>query len=173
MAANVIQPTSGVKYQLVKVSATYTRPANTTAYTAGLAISDSTTAPTVLTFDLGAAGAVMGQSIEIRRIDYTEASRPSSLPLVNVYLSPTTFAATADGSALSIPNATHNVGGAWLNLTTQNYTAINCRASLMNANEQMILSTTDTKLYGVIQAASGFTPASAETLTVTLYIALL
>jgi hypothetical protein len=161
------------KYVLSKISASVTRPADTTQYAAGDAITDSTSAPTVLSFDLSTVGCYKGQAIEIRKVAIVSSAKQSTLPLINLYLSSTSFTSTNDNSALSIDDTTMEAGGAWFNCDVQNYTAANSRVAMVNANTPMILASGSATMYGVLQAANAYTPVSGEKFTVILWIALL
>ena len=162
-----------VGYKLVQVSANFTRPADTTAYATGDAVTNSTSAPAVFQLDLGALGAVAGQGLEIRKLCVVSSVKGSTLPLFNVFLSNTTFTATNDNAALDIADATQEADGSWFSCETQNSTASNARASYVNVASPMILAAADTKLYGTIQAANAYTPASGEKLTIIAWVALL
>jgi hypothetical protein len=167
---NVIGKTG---YKLVKVSANFTRPADTTAYAVGDAVTNSTSAPTVFQLDLGALGAVNGQAIEIRKLVVISSAKQATLPLLNVFLSDATFTATNDNSALDIADATQESGGSWFPCDVQNYTASNSRVAHIDSPDPMILAAADTKLYGTIQAANAYTPVSAEKFTIIAWVALL
>lgn len=168
--ANLIGKTG---YKLVKVSATFTRPADTTAYAVGDAISNSTTAPAVFQLDLGALGAVAGQGIEIQKLVVVSSIKQATLPLVNVFLSATTFTATNDNAALAIDNTTLSAGGAILNCDIQNSFSANARVAYLGVGQPMLLAAADTKLYGALQAANAYTPGNAEIFTIVAWIALL
>jgi len=163
----------GIKYKLIKCYTTFTRPANTTAYVIGQAVTNSTSAPTLWQLDLGAQGALPGQGCEVRKIAVVTSAKQTLLPTWNVYLSPTSFTATNDGTALSIPTAQMGVGGSWFNLDTVNSTAINNRSALIGCNTPLLLDPADTKLYGTMQAANAYIPTSAEIIYVIVWIALL
>jgi hypothetical protein len=160
-------------YRLVKVTANFTRPADTTAYAAGDAVTNSTSAPVVFQLDLGALGAVNGQAIEVRKLAVVSSVKQSTLPLLNVFLSDATFAATNDNSAIDIADATMEAGGSWFNCDVQNFTASNSRVAYLGCPSPMVLAAADTKLYGTIQAANAYTPVSAEKFTIIAWVALL
>lgn len=162
-----------VGYTLKKVSVNFTRPSDTTNYAIGDAMSDSTSAPSVFQLDLSSIGAVNGQSVEIRKVAVVSSAKQSTLPLINVYLSNTTFTATNDNSALDIDDTTMEAGGSWFQCDTQNYTASNSRVSNLGINEPMILAAADNKLYGTLQAANAYTPVSGEKFTIIIWVALL
>lgn len=160
-------------YTLKKVSANFTRPADTTAYAIGDAITNSTSSPAVFQLDLGAVGAANGQAVEIRKVAVSSSAKQSTLPLINVYLSPTTFTTTNDNSALDIDDTTMEAGGGWFACDVQNYTASNSRVAKENANCPMLLAAADNKLYGTLQANNAYVPVSEEKFTVIVWVALL
>jgi len=160
-------------YTLKKIATSITRPADTQAYTVGDAITNSTSAPTVFQLDLSSVGAVAGQSFEIRKIAIVSSVKQSTLPLINTYLSATTFTSTNDNAALAIDDTTMEAGGCWVNLDEQNSTASNSRVAKSNLNAPMILAANDTKLYGTLQAANAYTPVSGEKFTIIIWVALL
>jgi hypothetical protein len=167
---NVIGKTG---YKLVKVSTSVTRPSDTTQYAVGDAVTNSTSSPAVFELDLGTAGAVAAQAIEIRKLAVVSSAKQSVLPFLNVFLSNATFTATNDNSALDIADATQEAGGAWINCDIQNYTASNSRVAYLGAAQPMVLAAADTKLYGTLQSANTYTPVSGEKFTVIAWIALL
>lgn len=160
-------------YTLVKVSANFTRPADTTAYAVGDAVTNSTSAPTAFQLDLGALGAVNGQAIEIRKLVVVSSAKQATLPLFNVFLSDSTFTATNDNAALDIADATMEADGSWFNCDVQNSTASNSRVAYLGCPSPMVLAAADTKLYGTIQAANAYIPVSAEKFTIIAWVALL
>jgi len=160
-------------YTLKKSSTSFVRPSDTTTYTVGDAVTNSTSAPTVFELDMASIGAVAGQSLEIRKIAIISNAKQALLPLFNVYLSSTTFTATNDNSALSIDDTTMEAGGAWFNCDIQNSTALNSRVAQMNVNAPMVLAPADTKFYGAIQANNAYVPVSGEKFTIIAWVALL
>lgn len=162
-----------VGYTLKKVKVSVTRPADTTAYAVGDAITNSTSAPVVFELDLASVGAVVGQACEIRKVSVASSAKQSTLPLFNLYLAPTTFTATNDNAALDIDDTTMEDGGSWFACDEQFYTASNCRVSKSNTNSPMILAVADTKIYGTLQAANIYTPVSGEKFTIVVWVALL
>ena len=160
-------------YTLKKISTNFTRPSDTTAYAIGDAITNSTSAPVPFELDLASIGAVVGQSLEIRKFTVVSSVKGATLPLINGYLSPVTFTATNDNSPLDITDAVQEGGGAWFACETQNYTVSNNRVSNIGVHEPIILAAADTKLYGTLQAANAYTPASGEKLTIIIWVALL
>lgn len=160
-------------YNLKRISTSFNRPSDTTTYAIGDAMTNSTSAPVVFELDLSTIGAVAGQAVEIRKLAVVSSVKQSLLPLVNVFLSSTTFTATNDNSALSIDDTTMELGGSWFNCDLQNSTSLNSRVAYSGVPQPLVLAAADTKLYGTIQAANAYVPASAEKLTVIVWLALL
>lgn len=167
---NVIGKTG---YKLVKVSTSFTRPSDTTAYAVGDAVTTATSGAALFQLDLGAAGAVNGQAVEVRKIVVVSSAKQSTLPLLNVYLSNTTFTATNDNAALDIDDTTMEAGGSWFPCDMQSFTASNSRVAYTANHEPMVLAVADTKFYGTIQAANAYTPVSGEKFTIIAWVSLL
>lgn len=161
-----------VGYKLVKVSATVTRPADTTAYAVGDAISNSTTAPVPFTLDL-TDYINGGGSIEIRKLAIVSSAKQSTLPLFNVFVCPETFTATNDNAALDISDTIQENGGGWLACDVQNSTVSNSRCAYVGIPVPMVMTSTGQKLYGTIQAANAYTPVSGEKFTIIAWVAIL
>jgi hypothetical protein len=161
-----------VGYKLVKVSATFTRPNDTTPYTIGDGVSNSTSAPLVFTLDLSSYINGNGQ-LEIRKLAVISSVKAAVLPVLNVFLCPTTFTISNDNAALDIGDSVQENGGTWLLCDTQNYTASNSRCAYTGIPVPMVLEGNDSKLYGAIQAANAYTPAGQEKFTIVAWIAVL
>lgn len=168
-------PNIGIRsgYILKRISTSFTRPADTTAYAIGDSISNSTSAPVPFELDLSTVGAVAGQSIEIRELVICSSIKQPLLPLINCYLSPVTFAATNDNAALDISDEVNEGGGHYLNCDLQNSSVSNSRCSYIGVARQMVLASDNTKLFGALQAANAYVPGSAEKFTILAWIALL
>ena len=158
------------------VGTVITRPADTTAYAIGDAISGSTSAPTLVQFDLAAAGISAGDSIQIRRCVFAFNAKPDVLPLITAYFSRTNFAhgvdsaVYTDNSPLAIPHAINAAGGAMLLCDVQSSSAINCRAAYVSPPVDMVLAPNDTKLYMIPQASNAFTPTSGMVITPIIWV---
>ena len=156
------------------LSDSYTRPDNTTQYTAGDTISDSAT---VLTFDLGLNGisqnGTTGIIVEAYIIDsaYQSTALQADLLLFNATVTvPTDNAACAltDAEMLTfvarIPFNTQIIG-----LPTTG-TAGNCVYASGQVNEIFECASTDDALYGVLVARNAYTPIALEVFTVKLKV---
>ena len=173
MALASDHPAIPTGYSLKRISTSFTRPTDTNTYAIGDAINTSTSAPAIFELDLSTIGAVAGQAVEIRKLAVVFNVKQSLLPLVNVFLSSTTFSATNDNAALSIDDTTMESGGSWFNCDIQNSTTLNSRVAYSGVPQPLVLAAADTKLYGTLQAANAYVPASGEKLTIIAWVALL
>jgi hypothetical protein len=161
-----------VGYQLKKISTSFVRPNDTTPYSVGDAISNSTSAPTAFILDFSDILDLNG-AFEVRKLTVVSSVKGATLPIINVYLSSSTFATSNDNAALDLTDAVQESGGAWFLCETQNYTASNSRCSYVGTPTPMILDGTTQKLYGTFQAANAYTPAAQEKFTIIAWVALL
>lgn len=151
-------------------SASYTRPADTTAYAAQDVICNSTSAPTILTFSGMARSA--GRGGVITAASLVLGTNPSTKPIFELYLFDTTVTMDNDNAAFTptdaelatcvavIPFAVATIGDASSNCI---YTA-----DLQKA----YLTVGAASLYGVLVAKNAITPTSADTYTIRLTAAL-
>lgn len=161
------QTAVATKVSRFKASNSFTRPADTTAYTIGDAITNSTASPAVLQITI--PGAVNGQAYVITEAKVISSNKGATLPLFNLYLFPTTYTATNDNAALTIDQTTYESGGIVVALTEQSSVASYSRTVATGLNYVRALDTNDTKLYTTLQANNAYTPASGEKFTVVLY----
>ena len=153
---------------LQKVSDSYTRPADTTAYAAADAISDSTTAPTVLTFTDAARNQGKGGIIVDATINSSAA--PATTLQCELWLFDTEPTPTDDNSAFALTDAESLNVIAVIPFTV----GYKSDANTIYHGDRTIVpfrcATASTTLYGLLVARNAYTPASAEVLTVTLKI---
>lgn len=167
VAISGAQPAVPTKVPRFKASTSFTRPADTTAYAVGDAVTNSTGAPVPLQITI--TGAAAGQAYVITEAQVISSAKGATLPLFNLYLFPTTFTATADNAALAIDQTTYESGGIVVALTEQSSVASYSRVVATGLNYVRALDANDTKLHATLQAANAYTPASGEKLTVVLY----
>ena len=148
-----------------KVKTNFTRPANTTAYAVGDAVTNSTSAPTV--FEL-LAGKSNGDRLVITKAQVISNIKGATLPLFKMWLFSTTFTSTNDNAALSIVDAQMQLGPIVIDLDEQHYTAINSLVEKTLIQLPVSLEKADMKLYGILEAQNVYTPGSEEVLTVIL-----
>ena len=156
-------------------SATMTRPADTTAYTSGDLVANSTTAGSVtglvfanaVRFDLECA---RWERIRLRKsgTSLTNASFRVYLFRALPTLSAGDNAAFNSSSVLAIDDVDKLVG--WFDVTMDRSGAAGARGTgTPNAGPALTASpTSGTTLYGLIEATAAYTPVSGETFTATL-----
>lgn len=136
--------------------ASFTRPANTTAYTANDAVANNTTAGSVTPLSWSIASAA-GNFIRfrVRKSDQTVAT-----PTIRIWLfdaSPTPGA--GDNAAFAFP-AADSIGYVDVDVT-------NAGSDDAVGYETCDIPFAASTIYGLLQTLTTFTPASAETITVT------
>lgn len=143
---------------------TFTRPNDTTAYTAADLVANNTTAGSVtpLLFTIPNRSSCIIRGVRI--VKSTTATTNATFTLHLYETSPTV--ANGDNGALS----TSNVGkiGSVACSTMTAYSANG--AFTVNSSPTLYVDTTDQKIYGLLEAAAAYTPGAQETFTVTLVI---
>lgn len=148
------------------ISDAYTRPANTTAYSAGDSLSDSTSSPTTLNFadvvrNNGDSGYITGARLQVSNTSFDGK--------IVLYLYNTTQSATNDNAALTLTASTDFVG--WIefdgaNIKGSGTTVAYVEGDLPNSRLiPFVADAADTDLYGIVGVATGFTPTSGGTFT--------
>lgn len=141
------------------VSAEFTRPADTTAYAAGDAVSNSTTAPTALSFSsvvpsTAKAGRVIGSRVLKDGATATNAT-------FTLYLFSSSPTATNDNTALALVWANR---ASFIGKTPQmTMVSDGSVGSSTPSNDISIPFTpTATTIYGLLQVNGAYTPANGE-----------
>src|SRR5207245_2234219 len=98
------------------LTVTMTRPADTTAYAAGDQVSNSTSAPTILTF--AGAARVSGGTGVITHVWITDSVAAATLPDLELWLFDTTATPNNDNAAFAPSDATSNTIVAVVHLGT-------------------------------------------------------
>lgn len=152
--------------KIIEVSSTFTRPSDTTAYTANDLVANSTTATSVvpMNFNLG-----YGNSFKIfqAKVKLSSATNTNAKFLIHIY-----------GNS---PTPTNGDNGAWLTTESNYYgnIAVDCTSVTFSDNATGIGTYINTSLevplvvlnygfYGLLQATAAYTPISAEVFTVYL-----
>ncbi len=155
---------------ITKVSAAYTRPAaDTTTYTAGDALADSTSAPTVLTFSgmarqPGAGGWIVDAVL-------TVSVAATLLPSAELWLFDTTVTPVNDNVAFTITDAEALTTVAVLPFTVGYKSALN---AAMHTDRLMLpyqCAATATALYGLVVIRNAYVPTGSEVWTFRLKVA--
>jgi len=152
--------------QSFKVLQSFTRPADTTAYTALDCIGPVTT-PAIMTQDLASYGATVGRFLVITNARIISSIKGSGLS-VNIAIMPTTFVATADNAELSIDDTTAALGGMVIPCNNFYSFAVNSRCVSDPGYWKMQLAAASTTIFFALQAANAYTPTSGEVFTVVM-----
>lgn len=159
--------------QAKRISASVTRPADTVVYAAGDAVTDSTTAPTALTFSsIAAQTGGTGLIVKALLVDSANQSTKGVFELWLFKDSPTPdndnapFTPTdtecegligvIDFTTAKVGDATSGAGG-------------NCVYEVQGLNLEYITDG-DANIYGLVVVRNGYTPVSAEKLTFVLSV---
>ncbi len=150
-----------------KVSQSYTRPANTTAYVIGYAISASTTVGAQLTYS--AVGSANQYGV-IERVEIMSSVKGATLPQILAYISGTTLASATvnDGAALEIDATTYALGMSTIPCVETSNTAARSKTIASGLNQPFKLDSSG-NFYVALGALNAYTPASGEVLTVVIY----
>ncbi len=155
--------------QVWNISASFTRPADTNAYTSGDLVANSTTAGLVvpMSFALGNSFAVGQLRLVRARISKTNTTPTNANFRLHLYeVSP--VAANGDNSAWSTDSAAHWLGN--IDVTSMLAFTDGCAGTgSATAGSEMFLRLAAGKtVFGLLEAKAAYTPGSAEVFTVTL-----
>jgi hypothetical protein len=150
-----------------KILQSFTRPSDGNAYIALDAISNSTSAPVIMSQDLAAFGATVGRFLVITNARVISSTKGSGL-VANICIFPATFAATNDNAELSIDDVTAALGGLVIPCNNNYTLAVNSRAVSDPGWWEMQLGAASTTVFFALQAASGYTPTSGEVFTIVM-----
>jgi hypothetical protein len=151
-----------------KVLQSFTRPADTPgAYTTLDAISNSTSAPAIMSQDLASFGASYSRFLVITNARVISSLKTGGLS-VNIWIMPATFTATNDHAEFSIDDTTAALGGIVIPCGNYYNTALNSRAVSDPGYWKMQLGAASTTIYFALQVVSGYVPTSGEVFTVVM-----
>lgn len=147
-----------VSEKAFKTTANFSRPADTNAYTTLDAITNSTSEPLPMTFDLSSyiSG---GEFLYITNARISGSTKLSGANM-NLWLFPATFSATNDNSELSIDDTTMQSDGIVIPCPNLYTTAANSR--LASDAGGWMMKTNTSSIYGILQAASAFTAGNSD-----------
>lgn len=146
------------------ITATLTRPADTTAYAAGDAVTDSTSAPTDLEF-IGSGGSG-GGTLSITNATLSKSG--PNLDVFHLYLFTAAVTATNDNAAFALTDANNDTCIGVINFGTGTAAANNSFYNTGVIDVRVPLDSGSQTIYGLLRATAGFTPLSAETFKITL-----
>lgn len=141
-----------------KGSAYFSRPADANAYIALDAITNSTSAPAIMTMDLSSWGVVAGDFIAITNVRVIESTKLSGAS-VNAIIMPSAFTATNDNAEFALSDAEAQVGGVIVPCPNL-YTFLNNSRIVNDPGLWVMQIPTGTSIFVSLQAASGFTPGN-------------
>lgn len=159
--------------KLKGAAATFTRPADTTAYAAKDAVSNSTTSTTIMEFDLARVTGGTGYIIKAR-LHTSQSTCTSRFRLWLFNVNNPTLAVDNAAYALKDADKTKSIGyidfGACSTEGTGSDTALALATSSTGTTMPLSFecATGDTKLYGLLETLDAFTPASAQTFWIRL-----
>lgn len=147
---------------LVNVTVQVTRPANTTAYASGDALSDSTSAPTVLT--LAGAAEENGHGGMIRGLTVVKSGTATTSAAFSILLFRNTFTALEDNAAADPSDAESRTIIAGIALLEADALALgnNVVWSKTNLDIPFVCESTSDDLYLAVVWNAAYTPASGE-----------
>jgi hypothetical protein len=152
-------------YRPFEVTATITRPADTTAYAQYDAISDSTSAPTILTFSNVAQR--VGEDVIVTEAIITSANN-TALPNFRLWIFDQSVSATNDNSKLELADADTEKCVAVIKIDDSYLTNSSSRAESANLAKQISCASSSTSLYGLLQTDESYTPISGEVFKIRL-----
>lgn len=157
------------------VSANFTRPSDTTAYTIADLVANSTTAGSVtpLTFSTAKMiGQGYIQSVRLQKSNNTATNANFTLHLFTA--APTVT--NGDNGAFAIDTALNHIGTVACDMTTGGVSGTAGLSKVFSITNGLMFDLTvgstpqNRKLYGLLVAAAAYTPASAEVFYATLGI---
>lgn len=147
----------------------FTRPADTTAYTAQDGVSNSTSAGTILTLSAvnpdwtTGLSLSLGGSYQVKNVKLTTNSKTTTNASFDVYLFSSGVTACNDNAEYGLDfNEKHvRIGKSSLTLLTAGGTNSTCK-ELVNTDVDLTFTALTGNLYAQIVATAAYTPASGE-----------
>lgn len=156
----------------VAISTSFTRPADTTAYTSGDLVANNTTAGSVVVLSFANAARVASGSGMVRRARLRKSGTSVTNSSFRIHLfnaAPATIT-NGDNGAFSVSGAADYIGAIDVSVDRA-FTdgAVGTGIPVVGSEINFKLPSGST-IYGVIEARGAYTPTSAETIAVTLEI---
>lgn len=146
-----------------------TRPANATAYAALDAVSNSSTAPTVLSFkDLGASGSGQAQGVVIGALLRTDQSTNTARFKLHLYSSSVTAINDNDAYTSLYANNSTSIGSISFDACSTEGSGGTSAVSLNTTIRLPFTLPTGTYIYGLLETLDAFTPASGQKIFIRL-----
>lgn len=157
------------------ISASYTRPADTTAYAAGDVLANSTSAATILTFPNVARANGLGFLIDGVTVAYSGA--PATKPDLQLWLFDSTVAMQNDNAAWNPSDAEMETCLGYISLGGGSATIAAPLASNGNmvqfvaaAVKSNACASGSTSIFGIVVVRNAYTPTSGEKFTFRLHV---
>ena len=161
----------GQNLKLKRLFWEFTRPADTTAYTAQDSVSDSTTVPTIRTFverqnphkTTNDIGLVMGGSYMVKSIQLTKSTNTTTNASFDVYFYTSGVTANNDNAehGISYANKIYRIGKTNMTLATSGTNQSDC-AEKIEQDVNITFLALGTTIFARLVAAAAYTPASGE-----------
>jgi len=157
------------------ITASYTRPADTTAYAAGDVLADSTSAATILTFSGVSRANGLGYLIDGVTLVYSTA--PATKADLELWLFDTSITIQNDNAAWNPTDSDLEKSLGYVSLLGSG--AIVAAPSGSNGNmiqhveakvKSRASASSSTNLYGIVVVRNAYTPSSAEKFTFRLHV---
>lgn len=153
-----------------QITGTFTRPADTTAYTTGDAVTNSTSAPVPITLaDAARVAAGGGKIINARLVKSSTGAAASGF---RAYIYVATLTPPNDNAAFAIAIAQKATRVGYVDMTTV-VTGSNCvefYGTPVYTNGMPYSLPAGTSLFAVLSSLGSYTPASAEVFDLYLYV---
>lgn len=160
----------GIKGYAANPSASFTRPADTTAYAIGDLIANSTTAGSVVPMQFTVAREAAG-SFMIRRVKLAKSNAGALNAQLRLHLySAAPTPANGDNGAFSTSGAATYLGAFDATLDRAFTDGVVGFGVPVNGSDIVVKLAAGQVVFGLIEARSAFTPASASTITATLEV---
>jgi hypothetical protein len=161
--------TSSADLPYKKVTAEFTRPANTNAYAANDVVSNSTSAPALLEFDVGRIVGGTGDILQfkIETNDVTDTSRY----VLHLFNAPVSVINDNSQMLARYADRAARVGSIYFDGLK---TAGSGSDASWQENDRVlsfICTSADTKLYGILETLTARTPGSAKSFSISLKVA--
>jgi hypothetical protein len=152
------------------VSASFTRPANTTAYASGQLVANSTTAGSVAMMQF-AGGRLNWGTGQVRRARVQKSSTGLTNAQFRLHLYRNTqTAANGDGAAWSTDGVANYIGKLDVTMDEAFTDGASGIALPTDGTDITFKSNSTGSIYGLLEARAAYAPASGETFTVVLEI---
>jgi hypothetical protein len=154
---------------VARVSATFTRPNDTTAYVTGDVVANSTSAAALMTFAVGVAN---GNSGAITRVQ-VETNDPANVAQYRLWLYTVSNPTHANDNAAFVQqhaDAARLVGTLDIPALSASGGDAASGQSALTLPLDYVCDAADVNLYGLLETRSGFTPVANRVYTVTLWI---